>query len=181
MRETFVPTGPEGTVSAADLQNTHARCKLQPLVEPGKPPFRICRIEAVKRDAGGEVRSASVLGCKRALHAGQMDQVEHILPVDITAAELLLGITNRLGDRLHLFDAVLDEFFLYAKHPGDMAVVRPADGHTPDLLQRKAKVLEKQNLLERGKVPVCVKPGAVRIHKGGLEYILPIVEPDGPD
>ena len=110
-----------------------------------------------------------------------MDQVQHILPVDIAAAELFLRIADRLGDRLHLFDPVLDEFFLNAKHPGDVAVVRSADSHVPDLLQRKAEVLEKQDLLERCQIPVCVKPGTVRIHKRGLEYILPVVKPDGPD
>ena len=105
--------GPEGAVSASDLQHVHILCDTALFVDPGKPSLRVARIIPVQTDPGGDIGGILVLKLETFFHAGQMDQVQHMAPVDLM---LVFDGTDRVFDgtfhQLHLFDPVLDKLLL---------------------------------------------------------------------
>ena len=57
--------------------------------------------------------------------------------------------------------------------------VRVFDGHFLDILQGKAKVLQKQDLLQPCKIPVCIKSCPCLCDKGWFENVVLVIVPDG--
>ena len=93
----------------------------------------------MKINTCSEVGGVLVLGGQTVLHTGQMDQIQHLLPVKVFG----ILVPGEFGDRLldgirhglHLFDPVLDELALKVQGGEQMTVIDLRDRHIPDILQ----------------------------------------------
>ena len=98
---------PQNTVAASKFKDTHPRMNLALLINPWKPSLFILGIQTVQINAWGNVGGVLVLIFHAFLHACQVDQVKHLIPVyGMMGADRICGILDCLFHQLHLLDTV---------------------------------------------------------------------------
>lgn len=59
-------------------------------------------------------------------------------------------------------------------------IIRIVNGHLSDIIQRKSQVLQKKNLLQSGKIFICIESGSRFRHIRWFQNILFVIIPDCP-
>ncbi len=172
---------PEGAVSAAQLQDLHAVRDPALFIDPGEPALPIDGMVSVQTNPGGDVGGILVLKLQTLFHAGEMDQLQHMAPVDLMR---FFNGPDRVLDgalhELHLFDPVLDQPFLHIQGIFQKMIICIADGHLPDVIQRETQIFQEQDLLESCQIRVRIETGAGGVYIRRLQDILFVIIPDGP-
>lgn len=173
---------PESAVAAANLQDLHAVPYPALLEKPWEPALSVSGVIPVQPDACRDIGGVLILGLQALLHPGQMDQIQHMAPIDLVLrVQCSYRILNGAFHQLHLFDPVLYQLLLQVQGIAQKMIVRISDGHLPDIVQRESQVFQQKDLLQSCKIGVRVEAGTGRIHIRGLEYILFVIEADRPD
>ena len=95
-------------------------------------------------DPGGDVGGILILILHTLFHTGQMNQIQHLVPVDgMLGLDGIGSILNRLFHQLQLFDPVTHQLQLHIQGIPHKVIVRIADGHIPDIIQRKPQKLQQ--------------------------------------
>ena len=173
---------PQRSVAASQFQNLQTVGDPALFVDPGKPALTVGGIVSVQPDAGGDIGGILILVLKTLLHTGQMDQFQHVAPVDLL---FLFDGTDRILNgalyQLHLFDAVLYQLFLEIQRIFQKMIIDIADGHLPDFVQRKAQIFQQEDLLQPCQIGIRVKACTGTIYIRRLQDVLPVIITDGPD
>ena len=149
------------------------------LKDPGKPSLFVLGVQAVEVDPGGNVGGILILILEAFFHAGQVDQVQHLAPVNgVLFLYHLCGILDRFFHQLHLFDPVTDQTKLDIQRIQHEMIIGITDGHFTDVIQGKAKVFQKEDLLKPCKILVCIKTCAGFGDERGFQDILFIIIAD---
>ena len=117
----------------------------------------------MKPNPVGNVFGIEILAFQTFFHSGKVDQIQHVAPVN--AAVFLNfsgGIFNGFFHKLQLFDPVLDQFLLKSQGVQSKVIVGVIYGHFLDIFQRKAQILQQQDLLKPGEVLICIETGSCR-------------------
>ena len=138
LRQIFVP---QSTVSAAKLQDLHAFMDKAFLIQPGKPALFVGGKQTVKLDPGGNIACVLVLGLHRLFHVGKVDQIQHVLPVNVmVGAYFLCGISNGFFYQLKLGDPVPNQLLLQLKRAQKKLGIRIIHSHAADFIQGKSQI-----------------------------------------
>ena len=175
----FFVLGPEGAVSAAKLQDLHAFPGPVHPEQPGKPAFFILGVKAVETDTVRNISGIQILAFQTLFHAGEMNQVQHMAPVNAVVFPDLSGsIFDSLFHQLQLFDPVLDQLLLKGEGIQGKVIICVIDGHFFNVFQRKPQIFQQQDLLEPGKILICIKtrPGGGHVRR--LQNILFVIKAD---
>ena len=168
-RKLFLVLRPEGTVPTSQLQYLHPALNTQLLIGPRKPPLLVLGIETVQIDPGRDIGGALILVLKALFHARQMDQPQHPAPVHhMLLPDGSCRVLDGLLHKLHLLDPVLHQLLLNVQGIEHKVVIRIRNGHLTDIVQRKPQILQKEDLLQSGKILVCIKTCPRISHIRGL-------------
>lgn len=87
-----------------------------------------------------------------------MDQIQHMAPVNTVIFPDFSGsVFNGRFHQLQLFDPVPDQLLLKRQGIQGKAIVCVVNGHFFNIFQRKTKIFQQQDLLEPGKILICIK------------------------
>ena len=172
---------PQSTVPTAQFQDFHVWVDVALGVYPGKPALAVAGVKAVEVDPGGNIGRVLILVFHALFHACQVDQVQHLIPVNgVAGTDSIGGILDGFFHQLHLFDAVTDQFQLDVQGILHKVIVGVVNGHLPNIIQGKAQVLQKQDLGKPCEICICVESCTGFCHIGGFEDILFVIISDGP-
>ena len=95
----------------------------------------------MKIDPCSDVGGILILPFQACLHTGQVDQAQHLAPVQLVILFYGIGgITDRRLHKLHLFDAILDQLVLLLERIFHHMIVCSIDRHLADIVQRETKI-----------------------------------------